>query len=1072
MAMIVDAFSGKLVEKLGNVIEEKAIMVLGVKDELQSLQRKMKRIACVLKDAERRRIQQDEAVKLWVEELKDVMYDAEDIIDLCMIQGTGLFLQDDHHHTQLAESSAAASTRVRCCNFPLFSCVRSVPFRYEIADKIKNLNAKLEEISADKDKFNFITSSKSSDVAYVMNEASYRQSSFLPESVIVGWDIIDATNSLVELLVSQHQQKCRLFAIVGMGGIGKTTLAQLIYNDLKINDEFVLHSWICVSKFYTSRTDLLKELIRNVGGTCGEATTIAELQKIVCDVLHGKSLFLVLDDVWDADVWIDLIQNPVERTTTKCRILVTTRDRNTAIKVGAVHIHNVNKLPLNFGWELLCKKVFTNNDQSEIQRMKDIGMQIVEKCDGLPVAIKAIAGVLITTELNKREWQNILNSDAWTITGLPEELQGALYLSYEALPSALKHCFLYCSLNPRDRDLFEEDLVCEWIAEGFIEPNGDASMEDVAKGYYMDLIRRSFLQPDLHYADMHKCTMHDLLRALAIFLIGGESLSGDPEASQSKGFTIKLRRLAISSNRESVSIPHLDCLRNLQLWTPPSLGTQMIVSFKQLRILLLNGHKIENIPDNIGDLVHLRFLDLEHTRICKLPDSVGNLINLQFLLLNDCKSLHILPRSITKLCNLRSLRLAGTPVNFVPKGIGKLEHLNHLTGFIVEDADGDNGEGCNMEDLRMLKNLRHLQIDKLEKASKSIAAVLSNKPLLKTVMLHCTPNDGGCNQQKMDRIVQVFDDLFPPPCLDSLQFHNFFGEKYPQWMSSNSIRAALPELTSLFLVHCSNCPQLPQLGQLPQLKYLMIRGATSVISIGSEFLGNGKLAANAFPKLEYLMLLEMANWEQWSLVSAEEDQEIESSKLIHFPRLQKIGISHCPKLKNLPRGLNHVQKLQIVGAHGLSRVFDLPALRELEVRDCPMLDCVDKLESLQSLKISDDSLPKWLISFLQQHEKHHYNRFHLHLKCSAQALKGCLKGGPHWCFLQQVPRLEAYAVNGSMYLKYTKEPFSYQTNLDEGTTSMYLTFEISPLYSVTCKCLYCLRELRCLTLMVACVDED
>ncbi|XP_039142332.1 putative disease resistance protein RGA3 isoform X1 [Dioscorea cayenensis subsp. rotundata] len=382
MAMIVDAFAGKLVERLANVIEEKAIMVLGVKDELQKLQRRMKRITCVLKDAERRRIQQDEeAVKLWVNELKDFMYDADDIIDLCIIQGTGVLLQDDHHHIdQLAESSATASTRVRCCNFPLFSCVRSVPFQYEIADKIKSLNDRLTEISEDKDKFNFLIFSKSSsDDAYVMNEASYRQSSFLPESDIVGWDIRDATNSFVELLVSQYQQKCRLFAIVGMGGIGKTTLAQLIYHDSKINDDFVLKSWICVSKFYTSRADLLKELIRNAGGTCGEAATIAELQKILCDVLHGKNLFLVLDDVWDADVWINLIKNPVERTTTKCRVVVTTRDRNTAIKMGAIHIHNVNKLPLNFGWELLCKKVFTNNDEGELQRMKDVGMQIVEK---------------------------------------------------------------------------------------------------------------------------------------------------------------------------------------------------------------------------------------------------------------------------------------------------------------------------------------------------------------------------------------------------------------------------------------------------------------------------------------------------------------------------------------------------------------------------------------------------------------------------------------------------------------------------------------------------------------------
>ncbi|XP_039141990.1 disease resistance RPP13-like protein 4 [Dioscorea cayenensis subsp. rotundata] len=443
MAMIVDAFAGKLVERLTNVIEEKAIMVLGVKDELQRLRRRMKRLALVLKDAERRRIQ-DEAVKGWVDELKDVMYDAEDIIDLCMIQGMGL-LQDDHH-SPAESSSSTASKRVRCYNFPLLSCVRSVPFRYEISDKIKNLNVKLEEISEDKDKFNFINSSSNSGDAYVVNQPSSHQSSSLPEPDIVGWDIRDATNSLVELLVSPHEQKCRLFAIV--------------------------------------------------------------------------------------DVWIELIKSLIQIATTKCRVLVTTRDRNIAMKMRAVHIHNASKLSSDFGWELLCKNVFTNNEVSDMQRMKDIGMQIIEKCDGLPISSKAIAGVLLTKDRNKREWENVLHNDAWTITGLPKELRGALYLSYKDLPSALKQCFLYCSLKPKNCEFDYYELVPEWIAEGYIKASGNSSMEDVAKDYYMELIKRSFLQPNPDYVDMSTCTVHDLLRGLAQALAGDENFIGDPQDAQ------------------------------------------------------------------------------------------------------------------------------------------------------------------------------------------------------------------------------------------------------------------------------------------------------------------------------------------------------------------------------------------------------------------------------------------------------------------------------------------------------------------------------------------------------------
>ncbi|KAH7660089.1 P-loop containing nucleoside triphosphate hydrolase protein [Dioscorea alata] len=997
MAMIVDAFAGKLLERLTNVIEEKAIMVLGVKDELQRLRRRMERIARVLKDAEKRRIQ-DETVKGWVDELKDLMYDADDIIDLCMIQGTGL-LQDADHHSQLPESSTTASTRVRC-NFPLLSCVRTVPFRYEIADKIKSLNDRLTEISEDKDNFNFIISSKSSADAYVMNEASYRQSSSLLEP-----------------------DKCRLFAIVGMGGIGKTTLAQQIYNDPKINDAFV--------------TDLLKEIIRNTGGRYGKSTTIAELQNILCDVLCGKSLFLVLDDIWDDKMWNDLIKNPIGGTTTKCRVLVTTRDRNTGIKMGALHIHNVNQLPLDSGWELLCKRVFTNSDNTDMQRMKDIGMKIVEKCDGLPIAIKAIASVLVTKGQNRREWENVLNSDAWTIIGLPGELQGALYLSYEALPSTLKHCFLYCALYPRGRELSCNDLVCQWIAEGYIEAKGNASMEDVAKSYYMELICRSFLQPDPEYVDMSFCTIHDLLRALAEFFAGDESFLGDPQEVQSIESMKKLRRLTVTSNQENVSIPHLDYLRSLWLWTPPSLNTQVIGNLKHLRLLLLNGDKIENIPDNIGDLVHLRLLDLEHTCINNLPNSLGNLINLQFLLLNDCMFLHILPKSITKLYNLRCLRLHDTPLNYVPKEIGKLEHLYHVEGLIIGNNGDDGEEGCNLEELQMLEKLSYLHVKNLEKSSSKSALVLSNKTQLRELVLGCTPNytDGHIQQQEMDKIVQVFDELRPPPCLDTLVIHCFFGGRYPKWMSSTSITTTLQELIYLQLINCSNCPHLPQLGQLPQLKYLKIEGATAVVSIGPEFLGNynGESTEITFPKLETLLFINMSNWEEWSLISGEEDNEPESSKILLFPRLNYILIECCPKLKALSSGLN--------------RVSHLPALKELEIDDCPMLEYVEKLASLQSLKVIDyeedkASLPQWLISFLQQREENpHNDLFKLHLECSAQALKGYLKGRPHWSFIQQVPRFIGYAKKQSMYLKYTKEPYYYETNIidnDQEDEILYL----------------------------------
>ncbi|KAJ0974380.1 hypothetical protein J5N97_016345 [Dioscorea zingiberensis] len=409
MAMIVDAIMGKLLERVTGLVEEKAIMVLGVKDELQKLQRTMKRIGLLLKDAEKKSIE-DESIKGWIAELKDFMYDADDIIDRCMNEGT-MILQDEP-----ADRESSASQTV-CCKLPLFCSVQSLQFRHAIANDIKCLNDKLAEIYKAKDLLQLLPSI--SNQVYTTSRAADCHSSSLVEFDVVGFEIRDATRSLVESLISVEEQKCLVFSIVGMGGIGKTTLAQSIFNDLKIKNNFILHSWSCVSKL--SEPELLKEIIRNCGGYYGESTTITELQKILRDTIYGKHLFLVLDDVWDSNKWVDLLKNPVESGATKVRVLVTTRDENVAQKVGSILIHNVNKLSTDSSWELLCKKVFTGRNLEDMENLRNIGIQIVKKCDGLPLAIKTIAGVLITKDHSQREWKRVLENSAWNTSGLQEE---------------------------------------------------------------------------------------------------------------------------------------------------------------------------------------------------------------------------------------------------------------------------------------------------------------------------------------------------------------------------------------------------------------------------------------------------------------------------------------------------------------------------------------------------------------------------------------------------------------------------------------------------------------------------
>ncbi|KAJ0974284.1 hypothetical protein J5N97_016249 [Dioscorea zingiberensis] len=1056
MAMIVDAIVGKLLERVTGLVEEKAIMVLGVKDELQKLQRTMKRIGLLLKDAEKKSIE-DESIKGWIAELKDFLYDADDIIDRCMNEGT-MILQDQ-------PDRELSSSQTVCCKLPLFCSVQSLQFRHAIAIDIKSLNDKLEVIYKAKDLLHLLPSR--SNQVYTTSRVTDGHSSSLVESDVVGFEIIEATTRLVESFISVEEQKCLVSSIVGMGGIGKTTLAQSIFNDPKIKNNFLLHSWSCVSKL--SEPELLKEIIRNCDGHYGEATTITELQKILRDTIYGKHLFLVLDDVWDSNKWVDLLRNPVESGATKVRVLVTTRDVNVARKLGSVHIHNVNKLTTDSGWELLCKKVFTGRNLEDKQSLRDIGMQIVEKCDGLPLAIKTIAGVLITKDYSRKEWKRVLENSAWDTSGLPEDLHKALYISYEALSSPLRRCFLHCSLCLVEID--SDIVVREWIAEGYIKEEKNELMEDIAEDYYKELIKRSLIQPVPKFVDESVCTMHDSLRTLANVLGQDENLCGDPQEADLNSTPTKLRRLLISSTKDDVSLPQIilnqKCLRTLLISTPPTLEMDVIMSFSLLRVLRLNGEMINHLPNEIEDLIHLRSLNLNNTSLQELPDSLGRLTNLQFLTLSDCEALQTLPKSITKLCNLRCLDLERTYVNHMPKGIGKLEKLNDLEGFITGngiDGDGRVQEGCDLGELQSLNNLRELQIQGLERAEEDVgASVLSSKKRLQHLRLYCTVKHQMCTEQETNRIEQVFDELCPPSCLEKLNIFGFFGARYPTWMSTRSIHNCLVDLIYLQLSHCNSCPCLPSLGQLPHLKVLKIVGATAVVSIGAEFLGSGvkqgsQKLPTAFPRLEELYLWNMQNWEEWSLGG--EDNDVESSKLLLFPCLQRLGLQNCPKLKALPRGLSHThiqrlyihevysmetvediptlsEKLDLKTSLHLSRVSNLPAVKKMFVYDCPKLECVEKLDSLQSLEFCDlksNSLPEWLINFLQEKHQSFDDQFHLHVRITEEALKGCLRGSPAWSVLEQVPRVTAFTRkkrNPIMYLNYTKEPPFYDTNIEE-----------------------------------------
>ncbi|KAM0858238.1 hypothetical protein ACQ4PT_047949 [Festuca glaucescens] len=625
MAAILDSLVGSCAKKLQEMITEEAVQILGVKEELKELQRKMTQIQCVLNDAEERSTKES-AVKNWLAELRDAMYYADDIIDMARSEGGKL----------LAEHPSSSTESTKCGGISFFTCIPNVLNRRKIAVQIRDFNAELEKISKLSEFLKLQKLQRKAEVSTV------KKSINLVEPNLVGKETLHACKRLVGLVLANKEKKAYKVGIVGTGGIGKTTLAQKIYNDQKIKGVFSNQAWICVSQKY-SEVAILKEVLRNFGVHEEQGETVGELSSKLAAAVTDKSFFLVLDDVWQPDVWTNLLRIPLHAAATGV-ILATTRHDTVAHAIGMENLHRVDLMSADVGWEMLWKSMHVN-EEKDVEKLQDMGYDIVRKCGGLPLAIKVTASVLSTKEKTENEWRKFIDRSAWSVGNLPTELRGALYLSYDDLPSHLKQCFLYLALYPEDWYIERDDLIRLWVTEGFIEEQQGQLLEDIAEEYYYELIYRNLLQPDPAHPDHSSSKMHDLLRQLAQYISGEESFCGDPQSLGAKTLS-KLRRVSVVTDKNLIVLLNTDkeMIRARTLFNKSAkrlnVGNTIFKIIPCIRVLDLTGSSIQTIPDCVGSLIHLRLLDLDGTEISCLPESIGSLINLQILNLQRCKALH------------------------------------------------------------------------------------------------------------------------------------------------------------------------------------------------------------------------------------------------------------------------------------------------------------------------------------------------------------------------------------------------------------------------------------------------